>query len=139
MTKRKFLVYLRFLLFKTRNEMDAHIRDKKLPTKSAAEIHKWASNVDMMAASHLYNVNILVHDLSNSYHAGHNWRIYNLEDNHQLFKSKQLPGAPSLFIDFVNRTFKPFLVLRLSNSVNCYTCVMCLSDCVMCLSECPLI
>ena len=41
---------------------EAHIRDKQTPAHGASETEKWCSSVDMMAASRLYHVNILVHE-----------------------------------------------------------------------------
>ena len=42
--------------------MNAHIRDKQTPARDASVTERCGSSVDMMAASRLYHVNILVHE-----------------------------------------------------------------------------
>ena len=42
--------------------MNVHLKEKKFPTKSAAEVEKWFENLDAMAAARLYGINIAVHE-----------------------------------------------------------------------------
>ena len=91
-----------FLLFKYRNAMTRHVNDKRYPAKSAAEVEKWASNVDLLAAARLYGINVLVH-VSNIAQKTSAWQVYNPYADNALFLSTPASEKFSVYINYVNR------------------------------------
>ena len=100
-----------------REQMNAHIRDKQNPARDASETEKWCSSVDMMAASRLYHVNILVHERSNALHKKPSWRVFNPYASHSLFLSTQESHIPTILIDFVNKNHYQIVLSVLPTSL----------------------
>ena len=94
-----------FLLFAEKDAVLNHARTKKDPAKDASEIEKYCGNLDYLAASKLFGVNIAVHESRNALHNHPSWQIYNTFSTHGNagLLSDPDPDKYSLFIHYVNK------------------------------------